>query len=181
MAATGYGVGSLVTAGVRTGATRAFGLGSAEVASEGAGASGLANQGGASTTMIGPYSELRGALRGTGEQAHHIAQDKAFETVVKKKDGMCVNLQGNAITDVGSPHYNAHASLEAFWNKFRDGGGAPTVGDYLAAARTALLAGGLSVADANMAIAMTAQQLGKAGLGPNSPAPRIPGVMRQVR
>ncbi|BBK76115.1 hypothetical protein [Clostridium butyricum] len=35
---------------------------------------------------------------------------------------MAIKLEGNIFTDIGSPHYNAHKSMEGFWSKYRKGG-----------------------------------------------------------
>ncbi|MGV3242980.1 hypothetical protein [Streptococcus suis] len=57
-------------------------------------------------------------------------------------DGVTVPLVGNIRTDVGSPHYNAHATLEEFYDQYRKGGDKfgdiPTVGDYNVATKASL-------------------------------------------
>jgi len=35
---------------------------------------------------------------------------------------LCVELEGNAFVDIGSGHYEAHKSMEAFGNQYRKGG-----------------------------------------------------------
>lgn len=68
-------------------------------------------------------------------------------------DGVTVPLVGNIRTDVGSPHYNAHATLEEFYDQYRRGGDKyrtyPTVGEYNDANASALRVAGLNDAQVN--------------------------------
>ena len=94
---------------------------------------------------IGAYKDAK-ILIGSG-QAHHLNQDAAFGSVIPRAEGVSLKLEGNAFTDVGSPHYQAHGSMEAFWDKFRPGGARyrelPTNLEYSAALRDSLRAAGL--------------------------------------
>ncbi|HEM3484127.1 TPA: hypothetical protein U1B14_000249 [Streptococcus suis] len=63
-------------------------------------------------------------------------------------DGVTVPLVGNIRTDVGSPHYNAHATLEEFYDQYRRGGAlefeTPTIADYNTATKDSLSNAGVS-------------------------------------
>jgi hypothetical protein len=53
---------------------------------------------------------------------HHLNQDAAFRDRIPTDEGASVKIEGNAFTEPGTPHYEAHKSLEIWWNKFRRGG-----------------------------------------------------------
>ncbi|VTS07938.1 Uncharacterized protein OS=Clostridium clariflavum (strain DSM 19732 / NBRC 101661 / EBR45) GN=Clocl_3206 PE=4 SV=1 [Tuwongella immobilis] len=130
------------------------------------------------------YSTLTKELEGTGQQAHHLNQNAVYRDIIPENEGLSVGLRGNAFTEVGSPHYNAHRSLEGFWNQFRRGGArfgqTPTNAEYGAALEASLRAGGLSPADAATVAAQAAQQRAAYGLAPTAPVPRIPGRINQT-
>jgi hypothetical protein len=67
------------------------------------------------------YKDLTAELKGTGQQANHLNQNAAFCDVIPEGEGLSVGMRGNAFTEVGSPHYEFHRSLEGFWNQFRRG------------------------------------------------------------
>ena len=62
---------------------------------------------------VDKYKNLKKSTTKKG-QAHHLSQNAAFKDVIPQNEGLAVELKGNAITDVGSPHYKAHKSLEGF-------------------------------------------------------------------
>ena len=136
------------------------------------------------STTTAPYGEMRGTLE-RGMQANHLNQDAAFKSVIPSDEGVAVALRGNAITEIGSPHYEFHASLEAFWNNYRKGGelfGArPTNGEYGQAVQAALRAAGYSEADAARVAAAAAANRTAHGLSETGLVPRIPGRMNQSR
>ena len=45
-----------------------------------------------------------------------------YRNVIPSEKGISVKLKGNAFTQPGTQHYNAHESMEKFWNQFRRGG-----------------------------------------------------------
>ena len=114
-------------------------------------------------------------------QAHHISQDAAFRDVIPHDEGLTIKLEGNVRTDIPSPHYEAHKSLEGFWDKYRKGGdlfgSTPTVGQYNRAAYDSLVSAGLSNDKAARAIKLAYEQQQKYGLSNGSLVPRIPGRM----
>lgn len=138
---------------------------------------------GGGSPKTGSYSGLAKELEGTGQQAHHLNQNAAFKDIIPESEGLAVAMRGNAFTDVGSPHYEAHRSLEGFWNQFRrDGaryGQTPTNAEYGAALETSLRAGGLSADDAARVANQAAEQRAVYGLGPNDPVPHVPGRLNQ--
>jgi hypothetical protein len=131
-----------------------------------------------------PYGELRPELRGTGLQANHINQDAAFRSVIPGEEGLAVGMRGNAFRDVGSPHYQFHAELEAFWSQYRRGGQfygeVPTNAQYGAAAERALIRSGYSTDAAVSLSQQAAAQRLEYGLPPWAPVPRVPGRMGQT-
>ena len=116
-------------------------------------------------------------------QAHHLSQDAAFRDVIPTKDGLCVELEGNAFVDIGSGHYEAHKSMEAFWNQYRKGGDLygefPTIGTYNSALYNSLKAGGLNNKDAAYAVRRAYGQQMSYGLSNIDLVPRIPGRINQ--
>ncbi len=104
----------------------------------------------------GTYRSMSKSLRGTDYQAHHVNQAAMMKKTVPNysySDGVTVPLVGNIRTDVGSPHYNAHATLEEFYDQYRRGGDKyrtyPTVGEYNDANASALRVAGLNDAQVN--------------------------------
>jgi hypothetical protein len=132
----------------------------------------------ASDILIDSYKNMRDNPHITG-QAHHINQDAAFRDVIPRNDGLCLELEGNAFRDVGSPHYSAHENLESFWNKYRSKGdlhgNTPTISDYNTALFDSLRAAGLSNSQAKIAVQNAIRQQSQYGLTGNSLVPRIPG------
>jgi hypothetical protein len=130
------------------------------------------------------YRTLTRELEGTGQQANHLNQNAAFRDVIPEAEGLANGMRGNAFTEVGSPHYEFHRSLEGFWNQFRRGGArfgqTPTNAEYGTALEQALRAGGLSNADAATVAAQAAQQRAAYGLAGTDPVPRIPGRITQT-
>lgn len=107
-------------------------------------------------------------------QAHHLSQNAAFKGHIPKKEGMSIKLEGNAFKDVGSPHYNAHKTLEAFWDKYRQNGTTPTVGEYNDAMYDSLRNAGVSEFNAKYAVEKARKQQLKYGLSSDSPVPHVP-------
>ncbi|HUG66750.1 MAG TPA: polymorphic toxin-type HINT domain-containing protein, partial [Pirellulaceae bacterium] len=139
--------------------------------------------GSADDMVIDSYGVLRRRSDIPG-QAHHLNQDAAFRQRIAQRDGVSVKLEGNAFTDVGMPHYNAHESMESFWDIYRrggmDAGNLPTNTQYNRALYNGLQESGLSPAEALRAVrAAKAQQLG-AGLRGSDLVPRLPGRINQV-
>jgi hypothetical protein len=131
-----------------------------------------------SDILIDSYKNMRNNPNVTG-QSHHLNQDAAFRDVIPKNDGLCVELEGNAFRDVGSPHYSAHKNLESFWNNFRSKGDlygdTPKISDYNSALYDSLRAAGLSDAQAKIAVQNAVKQQSQYGLVGDSFVPRIPG------
>jgi hypothetical protein len=139
--------------------------------------------GAADDLVIDSYGVLRRRSDIPG-QAHHLNQDAAFRSRIAHSDGVSVKLEGDAFTDVGTPHYNAHESMESFWDIYRrggmDAGNLPTNNQYNRALYNGLQESGLSPAEALRAVqAAKAQQL-RAGLRGSDLVPRLPGRINQV-
>ena len=94
-------------------------------------------------------------------------------------------MKGNAITDVESPHYRAHASLEKFWNQYRINGEfqgkSVKIGDYNKAVYDSLVEAGISKSDAAYAVRRAYMQQRYYGLINSGFVPRIPGRLNQVK
>ena len=116
-------------------------------------------------------------------QAHHLSQDAAFGSIIPRNEGLSVDLVGNAFTDVGSPHYEAHKSMEQFWNRYRKNGDLsgtrPTVGEYNSALFKSLQSGGLSDTNAKYAVLSAYSQQKTYGFSNKDLVPRIPGRLNQ--
>ncbi|HEX7654202.1 MAG TPA: RHS repeat-associated core domain-containing protein, partial [Verrucomicrobiae bacterium] len=110
---------------------------------------------------VEPYDELRADPDATG-QAHHLNQNAVYRDVIPKGEGMSIELEGNAFTDAGSPHYNAHASLETFWDQFRPEGArfgeTPTNLEYTRALQESLRSAGLSETQVQQAVRAAIRQ-----------------------
>lgn len=118
-------------------------------------------------------------------QAHHLNQDAAYRDVIPTREGMSVNIKGNAFTDIGSPHYEAHKSLEVFWNQYRKGGVkedlVTTNGDYGDALKASLKSAGYTDKEAINIANKAREQRYEYELFDNKGVPRIPGRINQRR
>ena len=138
---------------------------------------------------IRPYGDLKLDHTVPG-QAHHLNQNAAFrqeidsltgepKELIPRDDGLSIKLEGNILTDAGSPHWRAHKSLEEFWDEFRAGGAKsdkmPTVGEYNAALTQSLKAAGLSPEDIDACVKAAIKQQLEYGLKPDSFVPKVPG------
>ena len=132
---------------------------------------------------IAPYGKMVRS-QGVG-QAHHLNQDAAFKSVIKTSDGLAIRLEGNAFTDIGSPHYQAHRSLEAFYNQFRKGGTSygevPTNLQYSKALLTSLREAGLTAGQAKEAVRSSIKQRIEAGQLGRIEIPRVPNRINQAK
>ncbi|MEG0153529.1 MAG: hypothetical protein RR744_10230, partial [Cellulosilyticaceae bacterium] len=133
---------------------------------------------GADDTLVDYYKNLR-TNKDIPGQAHHLNQDAAFRDVIPKKEGLAVKLEGNIRTDINSPHYNAHKSLEGFWNKYRKGGASygakPTISEYNSALYDSLKSAGLSEVQVTKVVSEAIKQQLDYGLLSEKLIPRIPG------
>ncbi|QWH29430.1 hypothetical protein EXW51_16345 [Bacillus mycoides] len=128
--------------------------------------------------LVDSYKNLRKNKEISG-QAHHLNQDAAFRDYIPRNDGLSVKLEGNIFKDIDSPHYNAHKSLEDFWNVYRKNGDLaglkPNLTDYNNTLRDSLINAGLSETQANKAVSEAIKQQINAGLLADDFVPRIPG------
>ena len=111
-------------------------------------------------------------------QRHHLNQNAAFRKVIPRGKGICIKLVGNILTDINSAHYNAHKTMEAFWDRYRnDGpfaGKKPTISEYNAALYDSMKAAGLNDAQAEMVTQAAIDQQLEYGLTGDMPVPKIP-------
>jgi hypothetical protein len=118
-------------------------------------------------------------------QSHHLNQDAVFGGLIARNDGVAIKLEGNAFTDVGSPHYNAHRSLEGFYNQFRKGGDLygeiPTNLQYSKALLNSLQDAGLSRPQAMEAVRFSIKQRIDVGQLGGLEIPRVPSKLGQVK
>ena len=133
--------------------------------------------------QVGSYKDLRKQKGKSNRQVHHLNQDAAFRSKIKKKDGLSINLEGHALRDTESSHYKAHESMERFWNQYRKGGikegGKVRVSDYNVALYQSLQYAGMSKMNAAYATTRAIGQQKKNKVGVY--VPRVPGKMRQKR
>jgi hypothetical protein len=94
-------------------------------------------------------------------------------------------MRGNAFTEIGSPHYEFHSSLESFWQPYRKGGDMfgsyPTNAQYGEAVTNALRFSGLSETEAVRLSELASQNRQAYGLLENQQVPRIPGRLPQTK
>ncbi len=132
-----------------------------------------------------PYEDLTEELAGTEWQAHHLNPNAAYGSVIPRPAGVAVPLRGNAFTDIGAPHYEAHRSLEEFWSPFRPGGireyKFPTNAELGDAVRQSLIDAGHTSDLAARLSQRAADQRAAYGLAPQDPVPRVPGRMGQAK
>jgi len=125
---------------------------------------------------FGRYSDVKG---------HHLNQDAAFKSSIPTKDGVATPLSGNAFTEPGTPHFEAHASLEVSWDQFRRGGARagelPTNLEYSQAPLRSLRAAGKAEAEAWVLVKAAAGDRVQHGLLGGMPVPRVPGRINQSR
>jgi hypothetical protein len=134
--------------------------------------------------MPGPYRTLNSILP-SGFQVNHLNQNAAYQDVIPSGEGISIGMEGNAITQPGTPHYLFHQSLERFWDRYRRGGPlwgeVPTNAQYGQALQQALEASGLSPGDASYLAQRAAEQRVAYGLRGSGPVPRVPGRTNQVQ
>jgi hypothetical protein len=127
--------------------------------------------------VTGPYGKLSGKLP-EGWQAHHLNQNAVYGGSISLNKGFSVGMKGDIIAQPGTPHYLYHRSMEQFWDRYREGPGVgskmPTNAEYGEASRRALIASGLSPAQASDLAAQAAAQRAASGLSESQSVPRIP-------
>ena len=134
-------------------------------------------------TQVGTYKKQTKSLKGTDYQAHHVNQAAMMKKTAPNysyNDGVTVPLIGNIRKDIGSPHYNAHATMEEFYNQYRKGGSKygdiPTISDYNDATTKSLKDAGLT--DSQVGEVMSATRAEQSYYGLNSDSEIIlPGRM----
>ena len=126
--------------------------------------------------LVEAYKKLRKNKEISG-QAHHLNQDAAFRDVIPRNEGLSIKLEGNIRKDIGSPHYNAHKSLEEFWDQYRRKGelygDSPTISDYNSALQNSLKEAGLTPGQAKQAVSQAIRQQESYGLMVDDFVPRI--------
>lgn len=141
-------------------------------------------QGNRNPVNVDGYYFMRRDQSVTG-QVHHLNQDVAFRGVIPGDDGLCVELHGNAFSEVDSEHYRAHNSMEQFWDQYRAEGEfcdrTPTVGQYNRALQDSLVRAGFTQDQARFAVEQAVAQQRHYGFTNTSPVPRVPGKIHQRR
>jgi hypothetical protein len=130
------------------------------------------------------HGDLKGRKDIAG-QSHHLNQDAAYGSHIPHNDGIAVKLEGNAFRDVGTPHYDVHASLEKFWNQYRKGGSlqgqTPTNFDYRKGLRKSLSDVGYTAAEAKELVRAAARNQIDHGLFGGQSVPNMPGRINQKK
>ena len=150
-----------------------------------AGESGRGESGDSPGIKVASYNNMRNDPNVTG-QSHHLSQNAVFKNAIPQGDGLCVELNGNAFSEIGSPHYEAHNSLERFWNQYRPGGGLyreyPTIGEYNRAVYDSLLSTDkFTPQEAAYAVRKAYEQQRSVGFMNSDFVPRIPGKLPQKK
>ena len=137
--------------------------------------------------LLGKVSALcRRQIGNVTGQAHHLSPNAVFKNAIPQGDGLCVELNGNAFSEIGSPHYEVHRSLERFWNQYRKGGDLyreyPTIGEYNRAVYNSLLSTNkFTPQEAAYAVRRAYGQQRSAGFTNSDFVPRIPGKLPQKK
>jgi YD repeat-containing protein len=129
---------------------------------------------------LGPYGQLTGSM--PGFQAHHLNQGAVYNASIPYRSGQSILLPGDALHDAGSAHYEAHASLENWWDSYRTGenrGSVPTNSEYGQGLRQSLIDAGMSPVDATQYSDVARQQRLASGLADDAPVSRVPRRMNQ--
>lgn len=86
---------------------------------------------------------------------------------------------------MGSPHYNAHKSMESFWNNYRKGrslnGIIPTIEEYNRALYSSLQEAGFSTTNSASLVVEAYVQQRSYGYSNSDFVPRVPGRINQKR
>ena len=134
--------------------------------------------------LYGSYGDLDKfrKLEGiTGVQLHHLNQQGVFGETIPYRDGVCIMLRGNAITEKGSEHNLVHKNLEGFFDYFRANGEyegeLPTIGEYNIANAEAISSVGFGNDIVEAFINATVQEQFDYGFSMDDLLPRIPGSM----
>ena len=118
-------------------------------------------------------------------QAHHLNQNAVYRDVIPQGKGVSIKLEGDAFTEPGTQHYDAHASLEEFWSQFRSDGARagelPTNLEYTQALRQSLRSIGLDESQVQQAVRAAIRQRVDYNILGGEPVPRLPGRLNQVR
>ena len=141
----------------------------------------IENHVGATPTLsmeTGPHRAMRLRSDVPG-QSHHLNQDAAYRNVIPRNEGVAVKLEGNTFSGPGSPHFEAHASLENFWAPYRTAGDAPTNLEYNLALKQSLEAAGYSPSQAQKLTREAVRNRLNYGLLGGEPVPRVPAPIRQ--
>jgi RHS repeat-associated protein len=129
---------------------------------------------------VDSYGALSGDLSGTEYQAHHLNQNAVYGL---GEEGISTPLHGSAFTDFGDEHYNAHSSLEEFWDQYREGGDKegtlPTNNEYGEAVYDSMLAAGKSPAVARALADVAKVEREANGFLGSALVPRIPNKINQ--
>jgi RHS repeat-associated protein len=67
--------------------------------------------------VFGPYGTLRNSP--ISGQAHHLNQNSVFNSVIPVNQGVSTKLVGDAFNQPGTPHFEAHDTMEGFWDMYR--------------------------------------------------------------
>lgn len=105
--------------------------------------------------------------------------------MIPTNSGAAIKLEGNAFTQPGTAHYEAHKSLEKFWDQYSRGGALsgqhPTNLQYTQALKRSLEDSGLSAKQVNQAVRISIQNRIQHGVLGGQNVPRIPGRINQVK
>jgi hypothetical protein len=129
--------------------------------------------------IIGPYGQLSQESMIVG-QAHHLNQAAAFNYVIPTRQGLAIKLEGNILTEAGSPHNLAHGALERFWDGYRGTRNVPTNLEYTRALQQSLRAAGLTEAQVQQAVRAAIQERLNYGLLGGMDVPRVPDPIRNL-
>jgi hypothetical protein len=132
---------------------------------------------------IGPYGRLSQNPRIPG-QAHHLNQAAAYGKIIPFRQGMAIKLEGNILTEAGTPHNMAHVYMEdEFWSLYRPAGmgiAPPSNLQYTMAMQESLRQVGLSEIQIQQAVQAAIRERVEFGLLGGQAVPNVPNEIRNL-
>jgi len=131
-----------------------------------------------SGNKVGTYKEVAKVLeRGSGQQANHLNQAKAF-TNIPYDEGVAAAMGGGTNLK-GTQHWRFHDVLEAFWRPFRASGTKPTNTQYAKAMEEGLEAAGYAPEEVKALSKLAEESRVSFGYhdGPGGLQPEVPGAI----
>ena len=129
---------------------------------------------------VGPYREVRQINRQLGlpdAQAHHVAQNAAYGSIILRSQGIAISVEGDVIKNPDSQHARLHGGYEARLDEYRAAGIMPTNRAYVEIAAQEIQAAGINSAARDYILDQVLRQWKKNGIELENEIPRMPRKM----